>query len=394
MDKLPIYEARVRGIDDTGIFAMSFVEYPANESDFIALSRQIPVKLSINKQKQLLTGVVLIPDQLIYRRDNIKGEYYLKWTAEEIERIALKMMRTGLALTTTTHQHEKPLKGNYLAELWIVKDPKKDKAAALGLGEFPVGTLMATYKIEDTKYWNEEVMTGHVKGFSLEGFFNQIKVNMKKETKTVEQFLSERRSKAAPKSEKKGKGLPAFLRSIATYLEGDTAAEADDLADVAKDDETDSGKPYLIYELAEGGEVWVDSDGYCTKDGEQMPAGEHVLKDGNFLVVDDAGQMVITEPEARSEDPAAAEVQAAKERGKQVMKGQTVSAAKARGKQVMSAVNPNAKKIAFLEAEIAKLKATPSASPARPSVEGATEATCYDKTKGIADVIRMRNEKK
>jgi hypothetical protein len=398
--KIPIYEARVRAIDDTGIFAMSFVDYPANETDFVALSKQIPVKLSINKQKQLLTGVVLIPEQLIYRNDNTKGEYYLKFSAEEIEKIALKMMKTGIALRTTTHQHEKQLSGNYLAELWIVKDPKKDKAAALGLGELPAGTLMASYKIENVKYWNEEVMTGNVKGFSLEGFFNQIKVNMKKETKTVEQFLQERRSTAAPKADKKEKGFPAFLRSIATYLEGDTATEADNVADVAKKDETGSGTPFLIYELGEGGEVWVDSTGFCTKDDEQMPAGEHALTDGNFLVVDDAGQMVVTEPEASSEEPASAsvpsdsELKAAKERGKQVMKAQAIAAAKERGKQVMSAANPNSGKIAALEAEIAKLKATPSAPPAKPSVEGATEATCYDKTKGIADVIRMRNEKK
>ena len=83
--KIPIYEAKVKGTDNTGIFAMSFVELPANESNFVALQRQRPVKLSIDKQKQLLTGVVLIPDQLIYRNDVQLGEYYLKFTAAEIE---------------------------------------------------------------------------------------------------------------------------------------------------------------------------------------------------------------------------------------------------------------------------------------------------------------------
>ena len=104
--KIPVYEAKIKGTDNTGIFAMSFVELPANESNFVTLKRQHPVKLSINKQKQVLTGVVLIPDQLIYRNDSQLGEYYLKFSISEIERIALKMMRTGVALTTTTHQHE------------------------------------------------------------------------------------------------------------------------------------------------------------------------------------------------------------------------------------------------------------------------------------------------
>lgn len=163
--KIPIYEAKIKGTDNTGVFAMSFVEMPANESYFAILQRQRPVKLSIDKQKQVLTGVVLIPDQLIYRNDDQLGEYYLKFTAAEIERISLKMMRTGVALTTTTHQHEKPLKGNYLAELWIVKDSKRDKAVALGLGELPVGTLVASYKIETPRTGVAKSSQGTLKAF-------------------------------------------------------------------------------------------------------------------------------------------------------------------------------------------------------------------------------------
>ena len=63
--KIPIYECKVMGTDNTGIFAISFVELPANEHNFVTLGKQRPVKLSLDKQKQILTGVVLIPEQPI-----------------------------------------------------------------------------------------------------------------------------------------------------------------------------------------------------------------------------------------------------------------------------------------------------------------------------------------
>ena len=375
--KIPIYEAKVKGADNTGIFAMSFVEFPANEQQFVALQRQRPVKLSIDKQKQMLTGVVLIPDQLIYRRDDQLGEYYLKFTAAEIERIALKMMRTSVALTTTTHQHEKPLKGNYLAELWIVKDSKRDKSVALGLGELPVGTLIASYKIESPAYWRTEVLTGNVKGFSLEGIFNFNTVQMKKNPKTAAQLA---KGQAAAKN--KGKGIPAFFRSVAAFLEGESEAAAEGVAEEAKKDETDSGTPYLIFELAEGGEVWVDEEGFCTLEGgEQMPAGEHALADSNVIVVDDSGMLVITQPEADGAEPAEADVAMAKQRAKAFLKSQ----------------NPNAAEITRLKAKIAELEKQPSTEKATPDVEGGgiggkkPEEMTY--TEKMAAVIASRRER-
>ena len=368
--KIPIYEARVKGADNTGIFAMSFVELPATEINFVALKRQNTLKLAVNKQKQMLTGVVLVPDQVIYRIDAQLGEYYLKFTAAEIEKIALKMMKTGAALTKTTHQHEKPLKGNHLAELWIVNNSKHDKSVALGLGELPVGTLVASYKIEDPAYWRTEVLTGNVKGFSLEGFFNFNNIQMKKETKTAAQLAKE---KEAAKGKK---GIPAFFKSIAAFLEGETEAAAEAVAEEAKKDETDSGTPFLIFELSEGGEVWIDEDGFATLDGEQMPAGEHALADGNFIVIDDSGMLVITQPEADGAELSEANAALAKQRATAFLKSQ----------------NPNTAKIAKLEREIAELKKQPSTEKATPAVDGAgkkPEEMTYTEKVALALKSRM-----
>jgi hypothetical protein len=382
--KIPLYECKVGEKDDTGIFAVSFVECPAIERNFVALNKQRPVKLALNKAKQVLTGPVLIPDMPIYRRDDELGEYYIRYTAPDIEKIAQKMMRDGLALSTTTHQHAKPLKGNYLTEIWIITDPDKDKAAALGLEELPKGTLMASYKVEDKTYWRNEVLTGKVNGFSLEGIFNFNSVNMKKETKTAAQLAKE--VEAAKKKGRKS-GVSAFLRSMAAYLEGETEEAAEALVDEAAKDEVDAGEPYLVFELEDGNEVWVDEEGFATMDGEQMPAGEHALADGNVIVIDDSGMLVVTQPEASEDSPEEAAAALAKK----------IKQAKIRGKQYLAKAGTKEAKIAALEKQIAELKKEPSTKKAEAPAEGGkagkqpSEMTHAEK---MAAVIRSRNERR
>lgn len=122
----PIYDCMIdESADDlTGIYAISFVDFPANQVDFIALHKQQELHLSRDTAKQVLTGVVLKPGQLIYRHSPQTGDYYIRFSEEQVEKIARKMMKTGIALHSTTHQHRSPLTGNYLTELWIVEDPK------------------------------------------------------------------------------------------------------------------------------------------------------------------------------------------------------------------------------------------------------------------------------
>lgn len=284
---IPIYNCLINENpeDDSGIYAISFVDSPANESDFIALSKQqSEVFLNKDPHKQILTGVVLRPDQLIYRKDSKLGEYYIKFSTEQIEKIAQKMMRTGLALQNTTHQHQAPLKGNYLSELWIIEDPEKDKSRALGFSSLPKGTLMCSYKIADKHYWDTEIMTGNVKGFSLEGFFIQ-----KPETQ------NNLKSNKLNKMNKKSKTTALLSRISRFFL---------DIQSAEKADSTSSGIAYLIFTLADGKEVYVDKDGFTTLDGEQLPAGEHPLSDGNILVVDEDGQMIETkESSVKNNDP-------------------------------------------------------------------------------------------
>lgn len=282
---LPIFNCIINDDpnEETGIYAISFVDCPANEVDFIALGRKKQEHLNRNQHKQVLTGVVLKPEQLIFRHSPEVGDYYIKFSAEQIEKIAQKMMRTGVALHNTTHQHQAPLSGNYLVELWIVTDPANDKSKALGFEDLPQGTLMCSYKVEDKDYWNTEVMSGHVKGFSLEGFFTQTI------DKTSENQLNQ-------KCKKMNKKKTTLLGKIKKFLL--------DIEAVQKADVTGSGEAFVVFVLADGKEVYIDQDGFATLDEEQMPAGEHKLANGNLLVVDEEGQFVETkEPSGKNTNP-------------------------------------------------------------------------------------------
>ncbi|NDW09828.1 XkdF-like putative serine protease domain-containing protein [Dysgonomonas sp. 520] len=283
---IPIYKCEIEDYDETGIYAISFVDFPAVEVDFVALSKQKKEqKLHLNSDKQILTGVVLQPEQLIYRYDDKNGEYYITYSAPQIEKIAQKMMKTGVALHNTTHQHEAPLTGNYLVELWIIQDSDNDKANALGFKGLPKGTLMCSYKISDSKYWNEQIKSGNVKGFSLEGMFYQEKLRKTKSDLSINHKVIKNKKKNNSITMNKNTNKNLLSKIGRFFL---------DIEDVEIADAADAGETVRIFTLKDGSEIAVDEDGYATIDGEQAPSGEHILSDDSIIVIDEDGYLVET----------------------------------------------------------------------------------------------------
>ena len=65
----------------SGIEAVSIVESPAIESDFIALKNQEFKFAEVNKEKRILMGAALIPNKPIYRK-NEENEYYIYFSED------------------------------------------------------------------------------------------------------------------------------------------------------------------------------------------------------------------------------------------------------------------------------------------------------------------------
>ena len=154
--------------EDAGIEAISIVESPAIESDFVALNNQEIKLAEIDKEKRILLGALLIPNKPIYRKSD-EGEYYIFFSKDTIVKASQMYLRNGYQ-NSTTLEHDQALKGLTLVESWIVEDEVQDKSRKYGL-DVPVGTWMGAVKVNNEEIWNEYVKTNKVKGFSIEGYF-------------------------------------------------------------------------------------------------------------------------------------------------------------------------------------------------------------------------------
>ena len=156
----------------SGVHALSIVENPAIQSDFIALGDQKPVLLAeVNKDKQILMGAALIPDKPIYRKDGDE-EYYVYFSKETIAKTAEAFFRNNNQ-NNATLEHAEVLDNMTVFESWIVEDPEFDKSKKYGL-EVPEGTWMVSMKVDDKDVWDNYVKDNKVFGFSIEGKFANV----------------------------------------------------------------------------------------------------------------------------------------------------------------------------------------------------------------------------
>lgn len=155
----------------SGIDAISIVESPAIEEDFIALNtEQKDYKFAeVDKEKKIIMGAMLVPDKPIYRNDEKEGEYYIYFSKETIRRCMELFFQNGNQ-SNATFEHMESITGLTMVESWIVEDTEKDKSNFYNLN-VPVGTWCGTIKVNNDVIWNDFIKTGKVKGFSIEGYF-------------------------------------------------------------------------------------------------------------------------------------------------------------------------------------------------------------------------------
>ena len=164
---MDIVELFIDEEDAIGIEAISVVESPAIEEDFIALKNQEFKLAEVDKEKRILMGAALIPNKPIYRR-NQDNEYYIYFSQATVRKASELFFINGNQ-NNSTLEHQVPLTGLSVVESWIVES-EKDKTRHYDM-EVPVGTWMVSMKVLNDDVWNDYVKTGKVKGFSIEGYF-------------------------------------------------------------------------------------------------------------------------------------------------------------------------------------------------------------------------------
>ena len=162
-----------------GIDAISLVDKPAIELDFIALKDERIEFTTIDADKRILLGPALVPDKPIYRK-NGEDEFYVYFSKATVRRAAELYLKLGNQANHTL-EHEHSINGLTVVESWMVEDKEKDKSALYGL-DVPVGTWMVAVKVDNEAIWQEWVKEGKVKGFSIEGYFaDKMKKNQDEE---------------------------------------------------------------------------------------------------------------------------------------------------------------------------------------------------------------------
>lgn len=142
----------------------------------------------MNEDKRIISGPLMIPNELIYRNNERFGEHYVKFSPETIQNIAIKYSKKGYQNNVNLmHDSKQVVEGITMFEMFI-KDSERGIQAMKGFEELPDGTLFGSYFVENEDVW-KRIKSGEFKGFSVEGLFDYVEP-MNKEEELLEKIKS------------------------------------------------------------------------------------------------------------------------------------------------------------------------------------------------------------
>jgi hypothetical protein len=123
-------------------------------------------------EKMELAGPLMVPDKLIPRFDEEGEKYYVFFDSAGIKKLSYKLMENKLIDSVNIeHDPDRKVADLTLVESWLVADEKNDKSNSYGYN-LPKGSWFGVYKVNNEEIWDKYIKTGAVKGFSVEGIFN------------------------------------------------------------------------------------------------------------------------------------------------------------------------------------------------------------------------------
>jgi len=275
---------------DLGMKAISLVDKPAIESEFISFNKQTKPQLVkfVDKKKRIVCGLALIPEKLIYRIDEETGEEYMGYfSAETIETIMSKFMLESTEGTTldVNFQHNSEDKAEaHLIESYILRNEDLVTAVKnMGIEEACIGAWFVGYKFESEEGFDKAI-EGQFTGFSVEVMLQRkLKLNNNKNKKNIMGKIN--------------KIVDKFKAILAEF-------ETVELEDVKTADGTlvlrytEVGAPVLT--------VAVDDAGVETT--AALAEGSYILEDNTTLVVDAQGNLTEITPADTAVAPVTADM--------------------------------------------------------------------------------------
>ena len=368
-----------------GVFAISLVNAPATEETFIAMAKQEKIVkfAKVDAEQRILMGLVLQPDQLIYRVDEDGNEFEMFFSAETIKDFSQNFFQSGFQLNSKL-EHDEPIEGVTFVESWLVENPKVDKSAAFGL-EYPKGSWLVSMKVDNDDIWNNYIKTGELKGFSIDGMVELEEVNFKSNIQMS----------------KSNKNILALLKQIVSGAEQEVEVTLGSVKsgelDIQFDGETlEVGAPVFL--LADESEKVSLADGtYKIDEG-----GEIVVKDGLVESMSEAEAEEEVAPEAEVvvdaelEEEVIEEVNADEESMK-VIKEILDDMFKAYAESMeikMSALDAKLETLTSQNVELKEQVVTLSAQPSVEPVSSQPKQVTLTKQGRILEAIKLANQNK
>ena len=176
--ELPVYELMISEDlnDDAEVNFVSLVDRPAIQKNWNAFNNI--VKFNTNEEKRIISGAIMLADTPIFRSDIHYGDYYVVFSKDTIFKVVQKFFRKNFqANVNMMHNQNMKLDDVFMFESFI-SDKDRGILPMKGFEDAPDGSWFGSMKVESEFAW-QEVKSGNVKGFSVEGIFEYAKAKNK-----------------------------------------------------------------------------------------------------------------------------------------------------------------------------------------------------------------------
>ena len=145
---------------------------------------------SVDDDKRIVLGPVLIPNKKVIRADEFGNPYYVFFTKKTIKKIAEKFFKESVHNNTDINHDNNVVQENTLLESWISESEIYDKSYKYGFN-LPRGTWFLSYKINNEETWRK-IKNGELTGFSLAGnFLRKMEVSEESKLEEIKKILKE-----------------------------------------------------------------------------------------------------------------------------------------------------------------------------------------------------------
>lgn len=147
---------------DNGVMAVSFVDRPATQEEWLMFKDANVQKFSTDEEKREVLGVIMLADTPIYRNNPPYGEHFIIFMKEDIRALVRKFFKDKV-VDKVTLDHLENTDG-----VWMVESFITDKSQGIGSPfNVPDGTWIGRFYVDNDEVW-EGVKRGDFKGFSIE----------------------------------------------------------------------------------------------------------------------------------------------------------------------------------------------------------------------------------